>query len=180
MIPAALVSILTPLLGNGLNLVANAVMAKGKDFVEKKLGVELKPDMSPEDLAKIQIAQMEHEEELLKLRLEEDKLDLAELELRLKDTDSARDREVQISTSDKAPLLNKIVTPVLALSILLLTFVLFGVVMFDDTPVEASRKDILIYILGVLSAIASQIVSYYFGSSQSSKDKTDALKEAMK
>ena len=180
MIPAAIQAILTPLLGNGLNLVANAVLAKGKDYVEKKLGVELKPDMSSEDLAKIQIAQMEHEEELLRLRIEEDKLDLAELELRLKDTDSAREREVQISTSDKAPLLNKIVTPVLALSILLLTFVLFGVVMFDDSPVEASRKDILIYILGVLSAIASQIVSYYFGSSQSSKDKTDALKEAIK
>ena len=180
MIPAAIQAILTPLLGNGLNLVANAVMAKGKDYVEKKLGVELKPDMSSEDLAKVQIAQMEHEEELLRLRIEEDKLDLAELELRLKDTDSAREREVQISTSDKAPLLNKIVTPVLALSILLLTFILFGVVMFDDTPVEASRKDILIYILGVLSAIASQIVSYYFGSSQSSKDKTDALKEAIK
>jgi len=179
MIPAALVSILTPLLGNGLNLVANAVMAKGKDFVEKKLGVELKPDMSPEDLAKIQIAQMEHEEELLKLRLEEDKLDLAELQMLLKDTNDARQREVQIANSDKAPLLNKIVTPVLALSILLLTFVLFGVVMFNDTPIEASRKDILIYILGVLSAIASQIVSYYFGSSQGSKDKSDALKEAM-
>ena len=180
MIPAALQAILTPLLGNGLNLVANAVLAKGKKVVEEKLGVELKPDMSSEDLAKVQIAQMEHEEELLRLRIEEDKLDLAELELRLKDTDSAREREVQISTSDKAPLLNKIVTPVLALSILMLTFVLFGVVMFDDSPVEASRKDILIYILGVLSAIASQIVSYYFGSSQSSKDKTDALKEAIK
>jgi len=180
MIPAALASILTPLLGSGLNLVANAVLAKGKDYVEKKLGVELKPDMSSEDLAKIQIAQMEHEEELLRLRIEDDKLDLAELELRLKDTDSARDREVQISTSDKAPLLNKIVTPVLALSILLLTFALFGVVMFNDTPVEASRKDILIYILGVLSAIASQIVSYYFGSSAGSKEKTDALKGAMK
>ena len=180
MIPAAIQAILTPLLGNGLNLVANAVMAKGKDYVEKKLGVELKPDMSPEDLAKIQIAQMEHEEELLKLRLEEDKLDLAELQARLKDTNDAREREVQIANSDKAPLINKIVTPVLALSILLLTFILFGVVMFDGSPVEASRKDILIYVLGVLSAIASQIVSYYFGSSQSSKDKTDALKEAIK
>ena len=179
MIPAGLVSILTPLLGNGLNLVANAVMAKGKDFVEKKLGVELKPDMSPEDLAKIQIAQMEHEEELMRLRIEDDKLDLAELQMLLKDTNDARQREVQIANSDKAPLLNKIVTPVLALSILLLTFVLFGVVMFNDTPIEASRKDILIYILGVLSAIASQIVSYYFGSSQGSKDKSDALKEAM-
>jgi hypothetical protein len=113
------------------------------------------------------------------LRLEEDRLDLAELQMLLKDTNDARQREVQIANSDKAPLLNKIVTPVLALSILLLTFVLFGVVMFNDTPVEASRKDILIYILGVLSAIASQIVSYYFGSSQGSKDKSDALKEAM-
>jgi len=180
MIPAALAAILTPLLGNGLNLVANAVMAKGKDYVEKKLGVELKPDMSSEDLAKIQIAQMEHEEELMRLRIEDDKLDLAELQMLLKDTNDARQREVQIANSDKAPLLNKIVTPVLALSILLLTFVLFGVVMFNDTPVEASRKDILIYILGVLSAIASQIVSYYFGSSAGSKEKTEALKGAMK
>ena len=180
MIPAALLPIVKPLLANGLGLVANAVLAKGKKVVEDKLGVELKPDMSSEDMAKVQMAQMEHEEELLRLRLEENKLDLAELELRLKDTDSAREREVAIATSDKAPLLNKIVTPVLALSILLLTFVLFGVVMFDNTPVETSRKDILIYVLGVLSAIATQIVSYYFGSSQGSKEKSDQLKEAMK
>jgi hypothetical protein len=136
--------------------------------------------MSSEDLAKIQIAQMEHEEELMRLRIEEDKLDLAKTDLYLKDVDSARDREAAIATSDKAPLLNKIVTPVLALSILLLTFILFGVVMFDNTPVESSRKDILIYILGVLSAISTQIVSYYFGSSQGSKDKADQLKEALK
>lgn len=180
MIPAALSAILKPLLGSGLNLVANAVLAKGKDYVENKLGVELKPDMTPEEIIRLKSAEMEHEEELLRLKIEDNKLGLQELEMYLKDTDSARDREVQIATSDKAPLLNKIVTPVLALSILLLTFVLFGVVMFDDTPVEASRKDILIYILGVLSAIASQIVSYYFGSSVGSKDKTDALKEAIK
>jgi hypothetical protein len=180
MIPAALQAILTPLLGNGLNLVANAVLAKGKDYVEKKLGVELKPDMSSEDLAKVQIAQMEHEEELLKLRLEEDKLDLAELEMRLKDTNDARVRETQIVTSDKAPLLNKLITPILALGLLGITFTLFGIVLFQASPIDPSRKDILIYILGVLSAVATQVVSYYFGSSQSSKDKTDALKEAIK
>jgi hypothetical protein len=179
-IPAALQAIITPLLGNGLNLVANAVLAKGKKVVEEKLGVELKPDMSPEDLAKIQIAQMEHEEELLKLRLEEDKLDLAELEMRLKDTNDARVRETQIVTSDKAPLLNKLITPILALGLLGITFTLFGIVLFQASPIDPSRKDILIYILGVLSAVATQVVSYYFGSSQSSKDKTDALKEAIK
>jgi energy-converting hydrogenase Eha subunit A len=180
MIPAALLSIVQPLLANGLGLVANAVLAKGKKVVEDKLGVELKPEMSSDDLAKVQIAAMEHEEELLRLRLEENKLDLAELELRLKDVDSARDRETAIATSKDAPLLNKIVTPVLALGVIALTFILFGVVMFDETPVDASRKDILIYVLGVLSAIATQIVSYYFGSSQGSKDKADQLRDALK
>lgn len=180
MIPAALLPIVQPLLANGLGIVANAVLAKGKKVVEDKLGVELKPEMSPENMAKVQIAAMEHEEELMRLRIEEDKLDLAELELRLKDVDSARDRETAIATSKDAPLLNKIVTPVLALGVITLTFTLFGIVMFDNSPVEASRKDILIYVLGVLSAIATQIVSYYFGSSQGSKDKADQLKDALK
>jgi len=173
-------AVLAPLLGAGLNLVANAVQAKGKEWVEKKLGVELKPDMSSEDLAKVQIAQMEHEEELLRLRLEEDKLGLTEFELRLKDTDSARERETAIATSKDAPLINKIVTPVLALGLLSVTFILFGVVLFDQAPVDPSRKDILIYILGVLSAVATQVVSYYFGSSAGSKAKDDAIREALK
>lgn len=180
MIPAALAPLLGPLLQNGLGLVANAVVAKGKQYVEKKLGVELKPDMSAEQLQQLQIAQMEHEEELLRLKLEENKLDLQELDMRLKDVGSARDRETAIATSKDAPLLNKVITPILALAIISLTFFLFAIVMFDDNPVEASRKDILIYVLGVLSAIATQIVSYYFGSSQGSKDKSDQLKEALK
>jgi len=179
-VPAALAAVLKPLLANGLGLVANAVMAKGKDYVEKKLGVELKPDMTADEIIRLKTAEMEHEEELVRLKLEENKLDLQELDMLLKDTDSARDREVQIVTSAQAPLLNKIVTPVLALILLTLTFVLFGIVMFDNNPVEPSRKDILIYILGVLSAVSTQVVSYYFGSSQGSKDKGDQLKEIMK
>lgn len=172
--------IIQSLLGNGLSLVANAVMAKGQAFVEDKLGVKLTPNMPPEQVAELKIKEMEHEEELIRLRIEENKLDLQELGMRLGDVGSARNRETQIATSKDAPLLNKIVTPLLALGILFLTFTLFAFVMFDDSPVDSSRKDILIYILGVLSAISTQIVSYYFGSSQGSKDKSDQLKEALK
>jgi hypothetical protein len=179
MLPA-LAAIVQPLLANGLGLVANAVMAKGQAWVEGKTGVKLQPNMPPEEVAKLQMAQMEHEEELMRLKLEENKLDIEELTLRLKDTDSARDREIQIATSDKAPLLNKVITPILALALLLITFALFAVVMFDHSPVDSTRKDILIYILGVLSAISTQIVSYYFGSSQGSKDKSEALEKALK
>lgn len=172
--------LITALLGKGMNLVANAVMAKGKDWVQDKLGVELKPDMTSEDYAKLQIATMEHEAELLKLKLEDNKLDLQELELRLKDTDSARKRETEIATSEKAPLLNKIVTPVLALGVTALTFVLFGFLLFDDSPVEPSRKDILVYVLGALTAISTQVISYYFGSSVGSKEKSAQIDKVLK
>lgn len=168
------------LLSNGLGLVANAVMAKGKEWVEDKTGIKLAPDMPPEQIAQLKIAEMQHEEELMRLRLEDNKLNLEELGMRLKDTDSARNREAAIATSKDAPLLNKIVTPILALGVIALTFILFAFVMFDDSPVDSSRKDILIYILGVLSAISTQIVSYYFGSSQGSKDKAEQLEKALK
>lgn len=91
-----------------------------------------------------------------------------QLEVYQKEMDSARNREIQIATAEKAPLINKIVTPLLALGIILLTFILFYVLMFKQV---GNEKDIIIYVLGVLSAISTQIVSYYFGSSQGSAQK---------
>lgn len=75
---------------------------------------------------------------------------------------------------EKVALLNMTVTPLLAIVVTGLSFLLFTVLMFVD--VKENAKDILIYILGVLSAAVTQILSYYFGSSQGSKDKDEALK----
>jgi energy-converting hydrogenase Eha subunit A len=103
---------------------------------------------------------------------------LKEIEAQFKDIDSARNREAQIATSEAAPLLNKIITPILALSITGLSFVLFGVIIFMEVTPQA--KDILIYVLGVLSALVTQVASYYFGSSMGSKDKTEELRKVLK
>lgn len=100
---------------------------------------------------------------------------LAQLQAEMGDLDSARKREMAVATSENAPYLNKIVTPVLAICILIATFILFGLVMFAEGIVDSSRKDIIIYVLGVLSAISTQIVSYYFGSSKGSTDKNAAI-----
>ena len=43
---------------------------------------------------------------------------IAEIEAQTKEMDSARQREIAIVTSDKAPLLNKIIQPILAILIL--------------------------------------------------------------
>lgn len=100
---------------------------------------------------------------------------LAQLQAEVADLDSARKREMAVATSENAPYLNKIVTPVLALGVLVATFILFGLVMFAEGIIDPTRKDIIIYVLGVLSAISTQIISYYFGSSKGSTDKNAAI-----
>lgn len=128
------------------------------------------PDPEQKAKAQMELMKMQQEGELAKMAND---TELAKIYAA--DLDSARKRESEIVTSDKAPLINKIITPVLASAVLLMTFGLFGVVLFDDGNIDPSRKDILIYVLGVLSAIATQIVSYYFGSSQGSASKNSAI-----
>jgi hypothetical protein len=144
-------------------LVAGPMGGMAVKAIAAKFGVE-------DTLEAVTNAIQSDPEAAMKLR----EIDLKEIEAHAKDRDSARDRETAIATSDKAPMLNKLVTPILALGVVGLSFILFAILIFVDVQPEA--KDILIYILGVLSAAVTQILSYYFGSSQGSKDKSDEAK----
>ena len=131
-----------------------------------KLIDKLIPDPEAAAKAQLELTKLAQEGELTKIANE------------IKDRSDARNRELQIATSDAAPLLNKLVTPILALGSVILSFTLFAVLIFIDVKEEA--KDILIYILGVLSAAVTQILSYYFGSSSGQADKEEKLKELTK
>ena len=131
-----------------------------------KLIDKLIPDPEAQAKAQMELAKMAQEGELTKIANE------------VKDRSDARNRELQIATSEVAPMLNKLVTPILALGSVILSFSLFAVLIFIDVKAEA--KDILIYILGVLSAAVTQILSYYFGSSSGQAEKEEKLKELTK
>ena len=137
-----------------------AILSIGEKVLDKVL-----PD--PEAKAKAQVSLMEMAQ----------RGELAQLEAQVKEMQSARDREVQIATSASAPTLNKIVTPILALGTVGLTFILFGVIIFVD--VDADSKDILIYVLGALTSAVTMVLGYYFGSSAGSKEKSAQLDEIM-
>jgi hypothetical protein len=107
----------------------------------------------------------------------EQKGELAKLESEMQDKQSAREREMKIANSEFAPMLNKIVTPILALGTVILAFGLFLVIIFVE--VDPQSKDILIYVLGTLSSAVTMVLGYYFGSSLSSKDKTKELSDLM-
>jgi hypothetical protein len=73
------------------------------------------------------------------------------------------------------------VNALLAFAIILLTFWMYWYIVFsgdEKGSILAQRpemKDIIIYILGALTTVATQVVSYYFGSSSGSADKSRAL-----
>lgn len=158
-----LAPILTQLASAGMQKVVDAVLDKGTAAVEEKLGITLTPDagekLSDEKIASLKEAAMKHEEFMF--------------EQEVKDRSSARQREVDIASNEHVPLINKVITPYLAIAVISASFVLFAILIFVDVRPEA--KDILIYILGVLSAAVTQILSYYFGSSQGSKDKSELM-----
>jgi hypothetical protein len=69
--------------------------------------------------------------------------------------------------------LNKNISAILSILCLCFTFLLFFIVLFID--IEANHKDVVIYILGALTTLLSQVFSYYFGSSESSNSKNKTI-----
>ena len=106
-------------------------------------------------------------------------LSLEEQRVILGDIDSARKRDQEVQISAHATKLGKNVPPILAIGTTLLTFTLFGILMFYDKSLGQDRREITIYILGVLSAVLTQIFGFYFGSSQGSMEKNSTIRASM-
>jgi hypothetical protein len=66
---------------NGLTLLSSAIQAKGKEVVEKTLGVKIPDSPTPEDVSKLRQLQFEHEENLLALGIEKAKLEIEEMKV---------------------------------------------------------------------------------------------------
>ena len=120
-------------------------------------------------------AQMNEQMKELVAKHESDMANIAEqqYEAQLKDVQNARDREVAIANSDKAPLLTKLTLPILAIAVTLGFFGLLAYMLKYDVP--QSNKSLLDIMLGSLGTAWISIVGYYFGSSKGSDDKNKII-----
>jgi uncharacterized membrane protein YwzB len=154
-------SIVSGLISNGLPKVADAVLEKGVDYVQDKMGIELKPEgqATKEDYAKIQAEAMKHEEFMA--------------EIDLKNMQGARDMQLKAMDSDD-PLVRRFVYFFIGfwslLSALYIGFITFGYIpeqniRFADT--------ILGFVLGTMVASMFQ---FLLGSSLGSRNKDGAKK----
>ena len=147
--------------------VAGPLGAAAVSAIASKLGVS----DSVEEVAKAIAGDPQAAQKLAELELEYAKLDA-------QDRDSARKAYSAVATSENSTKLEKLVVPILALGVVGLAFTLIGILMFVDTP--SDQQQLVIFALGFITSAAGQVLSFYFGSSQGSKDKTEEMKGMMK
>ena len=151
-------SIVSGLIANGLPKVADAVIEKGVDYVQDKMGVTLKPEgeATKEDYAKIQAEANRHEE----FMAEND----------LKNMQGARAMQEKAMDSDD-PLVRRFVYYFISFwSVLCATYI--GCITFLDIPNENVRfaDTILGFVLGTMVAAMFQ---FLLGSSLGSRKKDE-------
>ena len=112
----------------------------------------------------------------LTLKLKE--LDLEYAKMDAQDRDSARKAYAEVATSEHATKLDKAVVPILALGTVSLAFLFIGFLIFID--VAPDQQQMIIFALGFITSSAGQVLSFYFGSSQGSKDKTKEMEGMIK
>lgn len=154
----AVMSIVSGLISKGLPKVADAVMEKGVEAVEEKLGLKLKPEdqLTDEDTKSLQEAAMKHEEFMA--------------EMDLKNMEGARDMQLTAMQSDD-PLVRRFVYYFITFwSVLSATYI--GAITFASIPDNNVRfaDTILGFVLGTMVAAMFQ---FLLGSSLGSRKKDE-------
>lgn len=158
-----LAGIVSSLISGGLPKVAQAVVEKGTLYVEQKLGVSLKPEMTQEELQKISEAAMKHEEFIISEGY--------------KDIADARDMQKEALKQDDVWSKRFIYIFAGVWSIFAMVFIF--AITFGTVPPTGIRfaDNILGFLLGTVIAT---VIQFFFGSSISSRKKTDQTIEELK
>lgn len=87
-----------------------------------------------------------------------------------RNTEGARDRQIRLQDNTNT---------VLGIGTSIAFFAIIGVLIFFGTHVEDGIKELLFTLLGVVSTGWANVMSYYFGTSAGSQQKTQAIASAL-
>lgn len=163
-------AIIAPLLAQGLSLLGNAVLAKGKDWVEQQTGVSLDKPLTPEDTLKLRQYEMAHEEELLKLRIEDNKLGLESFKVEVEDRSSARIRDSEFI---KKGLTNHRANVMFFLAVVMVGILVW--IVWKDQSINEYVKGIFTLVLGRFLGYLDNIYNFEFGTTRGSREKDDTI-----
>ena len=163
-IVGAVAPILATTLTAGNPLAGIAVKVLSEKFLNKPDGTEdelatIMTGASPEILAEVKKVEAD-----FKVRMKEAGVDLEKTYA----TDRANARAKEIATGDKTP---KILAGVYTVGY----FALLGSIMKWGLPEGEGTREVLIALISIMTGAQMMIMTYYFGSSKGSSDKTKML-----
>lgn len=156
---------------NGLSMLGNAVLAKGKEVVEEKLGVKItEQSFTTDQLVILKQKEIEHEEWLIEAARKD-------AEMYLRDVQDARDMQKEALKQDD--IFSKRFVYYFAMAWSGFAMVYLGLITFINIPQQSIRfvDTVLGFLLGT---IVATLLQFFFGSSKQSKAKDDVIAEAMK
>lgn len=176
--PALLLApLLQKLAENGLSMLGNAILAKGKEVVEEKIGIKIPDDpskLTPDLMQQLQVRQMEHEEFLIEAGLRRQELELEEHRADLSDRADARGRDKEFIKIGK----NNVRGDWLAY--LAVGALIADMMILSLLEVPRGNRDLLLVILGALIAIVKDVYGFEFGSSKSNERNSQAIVDKLK
>jgi hypothetical protein len=174
LIAAALMPLANKLFSNGLNILGNALLNKGKEAIEEKLGVDIEElTNSDEGLLKLKQAELDHEEFLITAAIENRKLDMEELKVGVDNTTSAREMNTALQTSAEAMAFVKVLPYILDAAIVGGTLLIGLILFWVKIPIE--NKELAYTMFGGLLAHCSTILNFHRGSSSSNRGKDTVI-----
>lgn len=172
-LPLLLAPLLAKLAESGLDMLGNAIMAKGKEVVEDKLGIKIPDDpakLTPELLQQLQIRSMEHEEFLVDATIRQRDQEIKEYGIQVDDTKDARARDVAMM---QAGYRNSRANAMLGAAGVLVVAIL--AIAIWKSPLGEFEKGILTLILGRCLGYVDQGFNFEFGTTRSSAKKDETI-----
>lgn len=169
-----MIPLVTSLLQGGFTLLGNAILSKGKDVIEEKLGVNIDSMLGTEE-GRIRLKQLEasNEELLRQFTLAQREQELRADQIYLGDMQDAR--KMQMSALGQTDEFSKRFIYYFAMAWSFVTAVYIGFITFWEIPVGNVRfaDTILGFLLGTILAT---MFNFFYGTSKSSAAKDDVIK----
>lgn len=169
--------IIGELLAGGFTLLGNAVMAKGKEAIEEKLGVNI-DSMLQTDEGKIRLKELEYEreEDLRQFVLAQREQEMRSEQMYLGDTQNARN--MQVEALKQNDVFSKRFLYWFSIGWSLATAIYIAFITF--TPIPESNVRFADTILGfLLGTILATMFNFFYGTSKSSSNKDEVIKSVI-
>lgn len=171
-----MVPIVAALLQQGLSILGNAVLAKGKDVVEEKLGVDISQALGTEEgRIKLKQLEMEHEQWLVEADIRRNAQELQSFKVEVEDRGSARARDAEFI---KAGTHNARADMMFILAVVVICGLVY--IVWKDQSVNEYVKGIFTLVLGRFLGYLDNIYNFEFGTTRNSRTKDVTIEQLTK